>query len=67
MGFLFEIKNFLHDWTDAWVLLTAGGTLALALATFWVIHQGKQQREDAERQHRDRLKPIWYVDTVWRH
>jgi hypothetical protein len=65
MPFLQPILNFLHEWADAWVMLTAVGTIALAIATFRVIQQGQQlrkdaeqQREDTERQHRDRFKPV---------
>jgi len=76
MIFLADIQSFLHQWTDAWVLLTAVGTIALAIATFRVIRQGQDLRndnekirKDTERQHRDRLKPICvltpydYVDS----
>lgn len=76
MGFWANIQDFLHQWSDAWVLSTAIGTIALAIATFMVIKQGQQlrkdteqQRKDTERQHRDRLKPICvltpydYVDS----
>lgn len=45
-------------WADFWNALTGIGTLALAGATFCVIRQGQRQREDTERQHRDRFKPI---------
>jgi hypothetical protein len=45
-------------WADFWSCLTGIGTLALATATFAVIIQGRQQRADTERQHRDRVKPI---------
>jgi hypothetical protein len=45
-------------WADLWSCLTGLGTLALAATTFAIIVQGRQQRADAERQHRDRLKPI---------
>jgi hypothetical protein len=65
MGYIPPILNFLHEWADAWVLLTAVGTIALAMATFRVVKQGQklredaaQQRRDIERQHRDRQKPI---------
>ena len=65
MQFLQPILNFLHEWADAWVMLTAVGTIALAIATFRVIQQGRQLREDAaqqrqdtERQHCDRFKPV---------
>jgi hypothetical protein len=58
MGFWANIQGFLHRWSDAWVLFTAVGTMALAIATFCVIWQGRKQRMDGERQHRDRLKPI---------
>lgn len=58
MQFLQPILNFIHEWAEAWVLLTAVGTIALAIATFRVIQQGRQLREDAERQHRDRFKPV---------
>ena len=64
MQFLQPILNFLHEWADAWVMLTAVGTIALAIATFRVIQQGQQlrkdteqERKDTERQHRDRFKP----------
>jgi hypothetical protein len=52
------LQGFIHYWADAWIALTALGTLALAIATFRVIRQGQQQRRDAERQHQDRFKPI---------
>jgi len=58
MQFLQPILNFIHEWADAWVLLTAVGTIALAIATFRVIQQGRQLRGDTKRQHRDRFKPI---------
>ena len=58
MQFFQPILNFIHEWADAWVLLMAVGTIALAIATFRIIQQGRQLREDAERQHRDRFKPI---------
>jgi hypothetical protein len=58
VGFLAILHDLLGRWSDAWVFLTAAGTIGLAAATFSVIFQGKRQREDAERQHRDRLKPI---------
>lgn len=45
-------------WADFWNALTGIGTLALAGVTFCVIRQGQRQREDIERQHRDRFKPI---------
>jgi hypothetical protein len=45
-------------WGDVWSFLTGVGTLALAAATFAVILQGKRDAAEAERQHRDRLKPI---------
>lgn len=45
-------------WADLWSFATAAGTLALAGATYAIIRQGKQQQRDAERQHRDRLKPV---------
>lgn len=45
-------------WANLWSFATAAGTLALAGATYAIIRQGKQQRQDAERQHRDRLKPV---------
>lgn len=45
-------------WADLWNALTGVGTLALAAATFCVIRQGRRQRTDTERQHRDRFKPI---------
>lgn len=53
-----DIRSFLHRWSDVWDLAAAVGTIAMAFATFRVIHQGKQQRQDGERQHRDRLKPF---------
>ena len=56
--FVQHLFNFIHEWADAWVLLTAAGTVALAIATFRVIRQGRQFREDSERQHRERFKPI---------
>lgn len=65
MNFIPPILRFLHEWADAWVMLTAAGTLALATATFLVIKQdqnlrddAEQQRQDTERQHRDLQKPI---------
>lgn len=58
MPFLQPILTFLHEWADAWVMLTAVGTIALAVATYRVVLQGRQLREDTERQHRDRFKPI---------
>ncbi|WP_422001494.1 hypothetical protein [Reyranella sp.] len=58
MQFLQPILTFLHEWADAWVMLTAGGTIALAIVTFRVIRQGQRQREDTERQHRNRFKPV---------
>jgi len=45
-------------WANLWSSATAAGTLALAGATYAIIRQGQQQRQDAERQHRDRLKPV---------
>ena len=45
-------------WADFWNALTGTGTLALAGTTFCVIRQGQRQREDIERQHRDRFKPV---------
>jgi hypothetical protein len=54
-----ERRMFAMDfWADLWSFLTGVGTLALAAATFGIIRQGRDQRADAERQHRDRLKPI---------
>ncbi len=52
------ILNFLHEWVDAWVMLTVVGSIALAVATFRVILQGRQLRKASERQHRNRFKPI---------
>ncbi len=48
----------MRAWADLWNALTGIGTLALAGATFCIIRQGQRQREETERQHRDRLKPI---------
>lgn len=48
----------MNFWTDVWNALTGIGTLTLAGVTFCVIRQGQRQREDIERQHRDRFKPI---------
>ena len=45
-------------WPDVWSASTAVGTIAMAITTAWVIRQGKQQRKDVERQHRDQFKPI---------
>lgn len=45
-------------WADFWSCLTGIGTLALAFGTLGIILQGRRQRADAERQHRDLLKPI---------
>jgi hypothetical protein len=45
-------------WANLWSFLIGVGTLALAVATYAIIRQGKGQALDAERQHRDRLKPI---------
>jgi hypothetical protein len=45
-------------WADVWAALTGVGTLALAIATFFVIRQSQGQRKDAERQHRDQFKPV---------
>lgn len=58
MQLLQLILDFLHKWADAWVMLTAVGTIALAFATFRVIQQSQQVREDTEHQHRDRFKPV---------
>ena len=41
-----------------WDALTGVGTLALAIATFFVILQGRTERRDNERHHRDSLRPI---------
>jgi hypothetical protein len=48
----------MSSWSDLWNALTGTGTLALAGVTFCIILQGQRQRRDAERQHRDRFKPI---------
>lgn len=48
----------MSSWADLWNALTGIGTLALAGATFCIIRQGQRQREETERQHRDRFKPI---------
>jgi hypothetical protein len=45
-------------WSDLWSFGTAAGTLALAGATYAIIRQGKQQREEAQKQHQDRFRPI---------
>ena len=65
MHFVQPLLNFLHEGADAWVMLTAVGTIGLAIATFRVIQQNQQLRKDAERtrrdterQHRDQFKPI---------
>ena len=48
----------MSSWADLWNALTGIGTLALACATFCIIRQGQRQREETERRHRDRFKPI---------
>ena len=51
-------------WANLWSFATAAGTLALAGATYAIIRQGKEQRQDAERQHRERLKPVCVLVPV---
>lgn len=36
-------------WTAAWEALTAVGTVAMAVTTWWVIRQNKQEHQDAFR------------------
>jgi hypothetical protein len=38
--------------------LTAVGTVSMALATLFVILEGRRQREDFERRHHDSLRPL---------
>jgi hypothetical protein len=45
-------------WADLWSFATAVGTIGLAGATYTIIRQGKQQREEAQKQHQDRFRPI---------
>ena len=57
------------DWVRSlltWDALTAIGTSAMAITTYFVIRQGAKQRQDAERQHRDQFKPICVL-TPYNH
>jgi hypothetical protein len=45
-------------WADLWGFLTAVGTIGMAAATYAIIRQGKQERADVERHHRDRFRPV---------
>jgi hypothetical protein len=45
-------------WADLWSFATAVGTIGLAGATYAIIRQGMQQREEAQKQHQDRFRPI---------
>jgi hypothetical protein len=49
------------DWLSqkhVWEALTALGTLALAIATFVVVLQGRRLRRDDHQRHQDQFRPI---------
>jgi hypothetical protein len=52
-----KLSSLLTEWAGLWSLLTAIGTIGMAVATYAIIRQGNRQREDAQQQHRDRFKP----------
>jgi hypothetical protein len=51
MDFWLNSRIFLASWANLWVFLTAVGTIAMSVTTYYVIRQNKQQ-------HRDTFKPI---------
>jgi hypothetical protein len=46
------------SWANLWSSLTAVGTIGMAVATDTIIRQGKQERADVERHHRDQFRPV---------
>lgn len=43
---------------DVWDALTALGTIAMAIATFIVVLQGRRLRRDDHQRHQDEFRPI---------
>jgi len=58
MDFWADLWSIMHHWSDIWTFAPAAGTISMAATTYVIIRQGKHQREDVQRQHQDRFKPI---------
>lgn len=43
---------------EVWDAITALGTLSMAIATFFVVLQGRRLRKDDDQHHQDEFRPI---------
>jgi hypothetical protein len=48
-------------WSELWSFLTAVGTISMAVTTYAVIRQSREQLHQGQKQHRDRFKPICFL------